>query len=266
MGGKALASLLAGVVVLSSVSCAGYQKEQIHQKYAGSTVADKKIVTKTRQEPIRMVYYVMPNGQVICEGEYGEIRVECAIRKTQIENKYKVKVQEIVRDSGRMRTVQYDEYYLVLKSPDGMQTTQQVNDVQFRESMIGERLGLKSTDPTARRAALTTEINAAEQELQTVAAQREAKEAEKERADRTLAAAQKPGKGGKKAKPADGQAEAEAARLGRELDTLTMDEEDKRLRLRQLQQERDSLDRPKQTTPTPAPQPAAAGPVSAPSQ
>ena len=235
----------AGLLVFSVAACAGYEKEKLHQQYAGATVVDKKIVSKTRQEPIRIVSYVLPNGQIICEGEYGEIRVDCAIQKAQIEKKYKIKVREIVRDSGQTRTVQYDEYYLVLKSLEGTNTTLHVNDVQFRETLIGERLGLKSTDPTARRTALATEITAAENAMQASAAQVQAKEAEKETAERRVAALKRQAKGGKKGGLGDQQrAEGELARLDQELDGLKIDHEDKELRLTQLRQERDALDKP----------------------
>lgn len=258
--------LMAGLLVLGVAGCAGYEKEKIHQKYAGATVADKKIVSKTRYEPIRIVSYVLPNGQIICEGEYGEIRVSCAMQKAQIEKKYNIKVREIVRDSGQTRPVQYDEHYLVLKHPDGTVSTQQVNDVQFRESLIGERLGLKSTDPTARRAALTTEITAAEKDLEGASVQREAKSREKERAERELAALERPAKGRRKGSAAElGKAQAEVKRLSQELDGLTMDEEDKQLRLTQLREERENIDNPKpqagasqQPQPQPPPAPVAA--------
>ena len=159
-----------------------------------------------------------------------------------------------MQDTGQLRNVNYDDYYLVLKSPDGVQSTQQVNNVQFRESIIGERLGLKSTDPTARKAALTTEITAAEKDLETVVAQREAKEAEKRRADGEVEALARKAKGSKKGSGAErkAQAEARATRLGQELDAVTMDEDDKRLRLTQLREERDNVDKPKPATPAPA--------------
>ncbi|VUX47341.1 hypothetical protein DF3PA_460001 [Candidatus Defluviicoccus seviourii] len=208
--------LSAGLLALAVAGCAGYQKEQLHQKYAGASVADKKIVSKTRYEPIRIVSYVLPNGQIICEGEYGEIRVSCAMQKAQIEKKYNIKVREFVRDSGQTRPVQYDEHYLVLKHPDGTVSTQQVSEAQFSQSLIGERLGLSSTDPAARRAALTTEIAGAETDLATTAAQVEAKEAEKERAMRGLAASKRPAKGSNKGGSAVAQsAETELTRLTR---------------------------------------------------
>lgn len=248
--------LAAGVLVISVAACAGYEKEKIHQQHAGATVMDKKIVSKTRQEPIRIVSYVLPNGQIICEGEYGEIRAGCAMQKAQIEKKYKIKVREIVRDSGQTRPVQYDEYYLVLKSPEGTDTTLPVNGVQFRETLIGERLGLKSTDPTARRTALTTEITAAEKDLEATAARVQAKEAEKAGAERRVAASKRQTKGATKGGSGDQQrTEGELARLDQELDSLRMEQEDKELRLTQLRQERDALDKPPPTPAVAAPQP-----------
>lgn len=253
--GRRVAAVL---LVLSVVACAGYEKEKIHQQYAGATVVDKKIVSRIRQEPIRIVSYVLPNGQIICEGEYGEIRVGCAMQKAQVEKKYNIKVREIVRDSGQTRPVQYDEYYLVLKNPEGLTTTHQVNDVQFRETLVGERLGLKSTDPAARRAALTTEIAAAERELAGTVAQVEAKEAERARAKRSPAASKRPAKGGNKGDSTAGQSDESAlTRLNRELEELNLEREDKELRLTQLRQERDALDKPAPAA-TPAPQQPAA--------
>ena len=253
--------LVASALLLSGVSCAGYEKEKIHQKYAGSTVVDKKIATRTRQEPIRNKLYVLPNGQIICQVEEGYISIECESRAAYFKKKYKLETRTVMQDTGQFRNVNYDEYYLVLKSPDGIQTTQQVNDVQFRESIIGERLGLKSTDPTARRTALNTEIAAAEKDLEAAVAQREAKEREKERADRTRAAARKQGKGGKKGKAGEAAADTVADRTDQELEALVMNEEDKRLRLTQLQQERADLDKPKDAPASP--QPAAAAPAPA---
>ncbi len=246
--------LFAAVLTLAVAGCAGYQKEKLHQQFAGSTVADKKIVSKTRYEPIEIVSYVLPNGQIICEGESGAIDLECAFRAAQIEKKYNIKVRQVVRDSGRTRPVQYEEYYLVLKGADGMPTTHRVNEVQFRETLIGERLGLKSTDPTARRTALAIEISRAEMDLASATAEMEAKEAEKERVERSLAASKRPTKGSSKGGSTDAQSAAtELPRLNRELEELTMERDDKELRLTQLRQERDALDKPP-STPSPAPQ------------
>lgn len=254
--GRRVAAVL---LLLSVAACAGYEKEKIHQRYAGATVVDKKIVSKTRQEPIKILTYFLPNGQVVCEEEYTAINLGCAVQVERIKKKYKISVGSVVRDTGQTRTVQYDEYYLVLKSADGMQTTHQVNDVQFRETLVGERLGLKSTDPAARRAALTTEIAAAERELAGTVAQVEAKEAERVRAKRSPAASKRPAKGGNKGGSTDGQNDDSAlTRLNRELEELNLEREDKELRLTQLRQERDALDKPAPAA-TPAPQqPAAA--------
>lgn len=246
--------LFAGMLAFTVAGCAGYEKEKIHQKFAGATVVDKKIVSKTRQEPIRIVSYVLPNGQVICQAEQGYIDMDCEIRAAQVEKKYRIKVTKIIRDSGQTRTVQYDEYYLVLKNAEGTTSTHQVNDVQFRETLIGERLGLKSTDPAARRTALATEITAGENEVEAAAAQVQAKEAERETAERRLTALKRQSKGGKKGGSSDLQrAEEELARLDQELDALKMEHEDKELRLAQLRQERDALDKPP-SAPAPAPQ------------
>lgn len=246
--------LFAAMLTLAVAGCADYHKEKLHQQFAGSTVADKKIVSKTRYEPIEIVSYVLPNGQIICEGESGAIDFECAFRAAQIEKKYNIKVRQVFRDSGRTRPVQYEEYYLVLKGANGVPTTQRVNNVQFRETIIGERLGLKSTDPTARRTALTIEISRAEMDLSSTAAEIEAKEAEKERAERSLVASKRQAKDSKKSGSADAQSsETELTRLNRELEELTMERDDKQLRLTQLRQEREALDKPP-SSPSPAPQ------------
>jgi hypothetical protein len=246
--------LFAGMLAFTVAGCAGYQKERLHQQFAGATVDDKKIVSKTRYEPIRIVSYVLPNGQIICEGEYGDMRVGCAMQKAQIEKKYNIRVREIVRDSGQTRPVQYDEHYLVLKHPDGTVSTQQVSELQFSQSLIGERLGLTSTDPAARRTALASEITVAENEVHATAAEVQAKEAEKAAAERRLAALKKQGKSGKKGgSGAPHEAEGDLARLNEELDRLKIEHEDKELRLTQLRQERDALDKPP-SAPAPASQ------------